>query len=290
MRARILAVLAALAATLGLVSVASPAQAGPPTAAQIAAVQAALPPGATLIPPTAAALSTVHGCHDELLCLFDSTAQFSNNSPTRVFGVASLLNQGNGVALNSAAINFDNKTTCATNNSRALTGYAVAGFAQFNSLSDPGFYWEIPSGGYSICWNGWWRDNRASRIWSYHRSSASAAITSRTVLASAPVQGTALAEPSFHTCAVGDVCGFRYHNFVDRITHYHATTIDARAGHTVYYSGAANRISSYANWTGKSIIFCTNGTGGDCFLVEPWHTGNLYGSRDNNIETVSIAH
>lgn len=106
-------------------------------------------------------------------------------------------------------------------------------------------------------------------------------------LVAAPAQA---AEPSFHGCQVGDVCGWRYHSYSDMITHYHASTIDARSGHTVYYSGAANRISSYANWSSRAVIFCTEGTGGDCWLVGAWHVGNLYGSRDNNIETVTVAH
>src|SRR3954452_6880594 len=211
---RIGILLAALAAALGLAA-ASPAQANPdgraapPTAAQIAAIQAALPPNAVLIPPEAKTLAgSARGCGAEHQCLYDYVADWSNSNPTKTLSAASLYSANNGWRLDATWLRFDNKTTCATNNSGASTGFLWLGLAQY--LDGGGFFWEVPSGGYSICWNGWWRDNRASHVWAYHKMSTAAAPVRGTdgAALTVPVALNRAAEPTFHGCQVGDICGW----------------------------------------------------------------------------------
>jgi hypothetical protein len=107
--------------------------------------------------------STQYGCPDNYVCLYDHYAYNYNydGPPSVKIPIQTLTDAGYNTGRNLANWGFDNKTTCALNNSRSGTGYKTVWFNQFNDQT--GFYWEIPAM-YGACWDGWWRDNRASRI------------------------------------------------------------------------------------------------------------------------------
>jgi hypothetical protein len=150
-RPRMMAVVAALLMTVGFgVAGAAPAQAASP------------PAGVHLFPLTKA-MTTQYGCPDNYGCVYDHYAYNYNwdGPPDHAIPIQTLIDAGYNNGRNLANWGFDNRTTCAMNNSRSGTGYKWLWFNQFNDQT--GFYWQLPAG-MGACWDGWWRDNRATRI------------------------------------------------------------------------------------------------------------------------------
>jgi hypothetical protein len=96
----------------------------------------------------------------------------------------------------------------------------------------------------------------------------------------------AAAEPTYHGCYVGQICGFDYTDCTSRIMYYQASTVHYRR--TVNLSESRNRISCMVNWSGSNIIVCTQlYLGGWCYVHEAWQVISYAGlNRNNEVESL----
>jgi hypothetical protein len=291
MRARILAVLAACAVGLGLVSVTTPATAAAPTAEQwatAAQLQAHVPPGAKVIP--AAALTSFSGCGDQHMCLWRLPNYNGRNDPN-VEVTDDLLQDAGGMGRALSNWGFDNATTCAMNNDS--NEFLWLWFWQFNDADQRGFTWSIPMT-YAICWDGWWRNDRASR-WGVSRTQvySSATTMGRNVLASAPAAAPVVTAARQSACGYPYVCLHTGGGFTGARRDYGIYWLRADPdGKALASAGIDNAVSSAVNNSNHSVILCQyvyNG-GGFCWVLEPGHEYDWSGWwRDNRASWIGYA-